>query len=53
MHPSIAEDKDYEVLLPYLEDWDSDLILRHSIAYVQVPEEGFHILRRPARSRRR
>jgi hypothetical protein len=43
VHPSIVEDKDYEVLLPYLEDWDSDLILRHSIAYVQVPEEGFHV----------
>ena len=43
VHPSIAEDGDHEVLLPYLEDWDSDLILRHSIAYVQVPEEGFHV----------
>ncbi|HET9725261.1 MAG TPA: hypothetical protein VFR44_15660, partial [Actinomycetota bacterium] len=43
VHPSIADDGDHEVLLPYLEDWDSDLILRHSIAYVQVPEEGFHV----------
>ncbi|HEU4354839.1 MAG TPA: hypothetical protein VFT27_04550 [Actinomycetota bacterium] len=43
VHPSLAEDGDHEVLLPYLEDWDSDLILRHSIAYVQVPEEGFHV----------
>lgn len=43
VHPSIAEDKDYEVLLPYLEDWDSDRILQHSVAYVQVPEEGFHV----------
>lgn len=43
VHPSIAEDGDHEILLPYLEDWDSDLILRHSIAYVQVPEEGFHV----------
>ncbi len=43
VHPSIVEDKDHEVLLPYLEDWDSDLILRHSTAYIQVPEEGFHV----------
>lgn len=43
VHPSIAEDQDHEVLLPYLEDWDSDLILRHSVGYVQVPEEGFHV----------
>ncbi|HEX5950414.1 MAG TPA: hypothetical protein VFZ96_05390 [Actinomycetota bacterium] len=43
VHPSIVQDEDYEVLLPYLEDWDSDLILRHSTAYVQVPEEGFHV----------
>ena len=33
----------YEVLLPYLVDWDSDLILRHSVAYLQVAEEGFHV----------
>lgn len=43
VHPSIVEDKNHEVLLPYLEDWDSDLILRHSTAYIQVPEEGFHV----------
>lgn len=43
VHPSIAEDKDHEVLLPYLEDWDSDRILQHSVAYLQVPEEGFHV----------
>ena len=43
VHPSIADGKDQEILLPYLEDWDSDLILRHSVGYVQVPEEGFHV----------
>lgn len=43
VHPSIVEDGNQEVLLPYLEDWDSDLILRHSVAYLQVPEEGFHV----------
>ena len=28
---------------PYLVDWDSDLILRHSRAELQVADEGFHI----------
>jgi hypothetical protein len=43
LHPWIAEQKAYEVLLPYLQDWDSDLILRHSRAYLQVPGDGFHV----------
>jgi hypothetical protein len=43
LHPSVAEEQNHELLLPYLEDWDSDLILRHSVAYMQVPEEGFHV----------
>jgi len=43
VHPSIAERRQYDVLLPYLVAWDSDLILRHSRAYLLVPEEGFHI----------
>ncbi len=43
VHPSIVEDEAYDVLLPYLVDWDSDLILRHSVAYRQVVEEGFHV----------
>jgi hypothetical protein len=42
-HPSLRDERNHELLLPYLEDWDSDLILRHSIAYQQVPEEGFHV----------
>jgi len=42
-HPSLREERTHDVLLPYLEDWDSDLILRHSVAYLQVPEEGFHV----------
>ena len=41
VHPSIAETKRSEVLLPYLVDWDSDRILRHSSAYLQVVDEGF------------
>ncbi len=43
VHPSVAEEGNSDVLLPYLEDWNSDLILRHSVAYLQVPEEGFHV----------
>jgi hypothetical protein len=42
-HPSMRDDRMHNVLLPYLEDWDNDLILRHSIAYLQIPEEGFHV----------
>ena len=43
VHPSIVEQGDFEVLLPYLVDWDSDLILRHSRAELQVPGDGFHL----------
>ena len=43
VHPWIAEEKQYDVLLPYLVDWDSDLILKHTRGYVLVPEEGFYV----------
>jgi hypothetical protein len=43
VHPSIAEQKNDEILLPYLVDWNSDLILKHSRAYQLVPGEGFHV----------
>jgi hypothetical protein len=43
VHPWIAENKAYEVLLPYLEDWNSDAILQHARGYVNVPGEGFHL----------
>jgi hypothetical protein len=43
LHPWLAEAKADDVLLPYLVDWDSDLILRHSRAELQVPGEGFMI----------
>ncbi len=43
VHPWIAEQRRHEVLLPYLVDWDSDLILRHSRAELEVPDEGFHV----------
>jgi hypothetical protein len=43
VHPWIAEQQAHETLLPYLVDWDSDLILRHARAELQVPGEGFHV----------
>ena len=43
LHPSVAEERNHELLLPYLERWDSDLILQHSVGYLQVAEQGFHI----------
>jgi hypothetical protein len=41
VHPWIAEDRRYDVLLPYLEAWNSDDILQHTRGFLQVPEEGF------------
>jgi hypothetical protein len=43
VQPSIAEKRNHDLLLPYLEDWNSDLILQHSVGYTQVAEHGFHI----------
>jgi hypothetical protein len=43
VHPWIAEERAHDVLLPYLVDWDSDLILRHARAELQLPGEGFHV----------
>lgn len=43
VHPYIAEQKKYDILLPYLIDWNSDLILKHSRAFLNVQGEGFHL----------
>ncbi|HCG64957.1 MAG TPA: hypothetical protein DHV69_00955 [Sphaerochaeta sp.] len=44
VHPYIVEqNKQYEILLPCLKEWDSELILQHSRAYLNVPGEGFHL----------
>ena len=43
VHPSIVERKQFDVLLPYLVEWKDDLILRHARAYLQCPDEGFHL----------
>jgi hypothetical protein len=43
VHPAIVEDRQHEILLPYLVDWNSDLILRHAQAYRLVPGDGYHV----------
>jgi hypothetical protein len=43
VHPSVAEERNRTLLLPHLEAWNSDLILQHSVAFLQVSEQGFHI----------
>jgi hypothetical protein len=43
VHPHVATGPRGEALLPYLQAWDSDLVLRTSSAYLQVPGEGFHV----------
>jgi len=43
VHPSVAEGGRGQVLLPYLVDWDSDLILKHARGERLVPDEGFDI----------
>ena len=43
VHPWITQTRTYDVLLPYLEAWDSDEILKHTRGYQQVAGEGFHV----------
>ncbi|MBC8390020.1 MAG: hypothetical protein H8E13_18490, partial [Actinobacteria bacterium] len=43
VHPYIADQKKYDILLPYLEDWNSDLILKYARAYTNVIGEGFFL----------
>src|SRR5262249_43381400 len=43
VHPWISETRAYDVLLPYLESWDSDEILKYTRGYQQVAGEGFHV----------
>ena len=43
VHPSVVEQGGAEVLLPHLERWDSDAILQHSKAYLNVQGEGFSL----------
>jgi hypothetical protein len=43
VHPWLARDRRGDVLLPYLEAWDSDRILQHARAELLVHDEGFDI----------
>lgn len=43
VHPYIYEQKKFDIILPYLVDWNSDLILKHSRAYIQAKDDGFHL----------
>jgi hypothetical protein len=44
VHPSVVDGgKPEQALLPYLEKWDSDLILQESAAYLQVAGDGWHV----------
>jgi hypothetical protein len=44
VHPYIVEQqKQEQLLLPHLVDWNSDQILKHSRAYFQVLGEGMHL----------
>lgn len=43
VHPYIVEQKKYDIILSHLIEWNSDLILRHSRAYIQVRDDGFHL----------
>lgn len=43
VHPYIAQERKHDILLPYLREWNCDLILQHSKAYRLVPDDGFHI----------
>ncbi len=44
VHPYIVEqNRQKELLLPDLEKWESESILKHSRAYLNVPGDGFHL----------
>ena len=43
VHPWIVDSGSHDVLLPYLVEWNSDLILQHSRGYVQVAGDGWHV----------
>ena len=43
VHPWITDQKEFDLLLPYMVEWKDDLILKNSRAYLQVPGEGFHL----------
>lgn len=43
VHPYIAREKRYNLLLPHLVDWKDEGILSHAFAYTQFEGDGFHV----------
>jgi len=43
VHPYIAKEKKYDLLLPHLVDWKDDGILEHAFAYKQFEGDGFQV----------
>ncbi|MCF8240349.1 MAG: hypothetical protein K9J16_03110 [Melioribacteraceae bacterium] len=43
VHPYIAKQKKYDVLLRHMIDWKDDSILQHAKAFKQIPGDGFHV----------
>ena len=43
VHPYIAQQKKYDLLLSHMIDWKDDSILQHARAFKQVPGDGYHV----------
>jgi len=43
VHPYIASEKKYNLLLDALKEWKDDSILRFARGYKQIPGDGFHV----------
>jgi hypothetical protein len=43
VHPYIADEKRYELLLPAMQSWKDESILQFSRAYRQISGDGFHV----------
>ena len=43
VHPYIAQEKKYDILLPYIIEWKDDRILKHARGYVTQHDDGFHL----------
>jgi mannose-6-phosphate isomerase class I len=43
VHPYIADQKKYDLLLPHMIEWKDDAILQYARAFKQMPGDGFHV----------
>lgn len=43
VHPYIAAERRYELLVPAMQKWQDESILQYSRAYRQLPNDGFHV----------